>query len=499
MQLRLLISLSALALTIPACAGKRPQNSGRRDSGQSRLMDKTFAGQNACNPDDHLRPFIVEWDATDASSFQSHAANDLVVVKYEGCSLKVLGECKNDSVRGEQGAYLPPVWTSGSLETIDISNEGELYAKLPLGQATLGARVQGGEAFHMEYYVAGTSQATRDSVYRAEIQENPGCEGATHFVYAYNLGAFALGSKQNLDTQANASMFGFGGGGGTSSKRSAEKKGGDLATCKSEEATEVMGCKAPIRLTLREIRDGENPNAAAMEAPDTPESLNAAGQINAKLEMSEEARAHYDAAQRKMVAGDGKGCLTELDVHDRLDAKHQSTSPTSPVANMRAQCLMVAGKCKAGKDLARKFWETTQVAQYGPEQVDRTVEGMMRMYCRGDMSPREDVLQAMLELQKAATMTKKDAAFCDEHFSRIEKNRKKAKPKDDEDKQIIDLARNVMYITGKCYERAGACDKAWKAYKKIEGWRIEKEGGQVLPDETLRAGFESLFAKCKGK
>src|SRR5690606_32817317 len=248
-----------------------------------------FAGQNACNPEDHTRPFIIEWDATDMSSFESLAASDVVIVKYEGCKLRVLDECKNDSIRGSQGAYKPPEWTSGSLETIDIHNEGELYAKLPLGQATLGGRVAGGERFHMEYFVAGTVYATRDSVYRDDFESNPGCEEATHFVYGYNLGAFALGSANELKTEVGGSAFGFGAGGKTSSGSSAEKKGGDLTVCKSDTATEVMGCKTPIRLNLRAIRDGANPDAEAMTAADTDASLNAAGQLAAKMEMSDEA------------------------------------------------------------------------------------------------------------------------------------------------------------------------------------------------------------------
>src|SRR5689334_5903292 len=181
MRKKLEISLLALAgltagLALTTSCVKLKQTHGSRASGQSRLMDESFAAQNACNPEDHTRPFIIEWDATDMSSFESHAANDIVIVKYEGCKLRVLDECRNDSIRGSQGAYKPPEWTSGSLETLDIHNEGELYAKLPLGQATLGGRVSAGESFHMEYFVAGTVNATRDAVYREDIESNPGCD-----------------------------------------------------------------------------------------------------------------------------------------------------------------------------------------------------------------------------------------------------------------------------------------------------------------------------------
>jgi hypothetical protein len=63
-------------------------------------MDKTFAGQDRCSPKRHDRPFIIEWDATDLSQFESITSNDLVFVRYEGCDLHVVDSCRNDSVKG---------------------------------------------------------------------------------------------------------------------------------------------------------------------------------------------------------------------------------------------------------------------------------------------------------------------------------------------------------------------------------------------------------------
>ncbi len=495
-----LFFVSVLALGPLSCL--KADQTGKRASGQSRLMDQTFAGQNACNPDNHLRPFIIEWDATDMSSFEAIAANDIVVVRYEGCSLTVLEECRNDSIRGSQGSYKPPEWTSGSLETIDISNEGELYAKLPLGSASLGGRVSGGEKFHMEYYVAGTRTATRDAVYTADLADNPGCEGATHFVYGYNLGAFALGSAAELNTTVGGSVYGFGAGGSTSSKNSAEKKGGDLATCKSDSATEVQGCKAPIRLTLRKIREGENPEQEAMRAPDTEESLNAAGALAAKLEMSDEAKAHADAAVAKMNSGDGKGCLKELDAHAKLDPKNASTNPSSVYALFRSQCLMQAGKCDAGKQLARQYYEKTSLQQYGPEQIDRTVDGMVSLYCQGKMSDRDRVLAAFTELSKGANITKKDPKFCKEHHDILTKLGPKVKPKDEEDWTIVNLEKNVGIMAAMCYGRAGDCATAYKVYVDFMVKDRPDAFAKTPPDqlkEILRPAFESTVPKCKGK
>ena len=223
----------------------------------------------------------------------------------------------------------------------------------------------------MEYYVAGTRNATRPSVYRDDIKSNPGCEGATHFVYGYNLGAFALGSAQELHTEVTASAYGFGAGGSTDSTRSAEKKGGDLGVCKAESATEVQGCKAPIRLTLREIRAGENPDQTAMKKPDNAESMTAAMLVDTKLEMSKQAKAHFESARAKSRAGDGKGCLKELDKHDKAEPKKPSTDPKVNVSALRGKCLLQAGKCKAGKQLLTKSFMNMWARSTGPNSWTR--------------------------------------------------------------------------------------------------------------------------------
>ncbi|MEZ4384879.1 MAG: hypothetical protein R3A79_26345 [Nannocystaceae bacterium] len=499
MTRHLLPLLAALPLAAVSCKSV-PGGSGTRESGQSRLMDESFAAKNACNPDNHKRPFIIEWDATDMSSFESYAADDVVIVRYEGCHLEILDECRNDSIRGSQGSYKPVEWTSGSLEKLEIANEGELYAKLPLGEATLGGRVRGGEKFSMEYYVAGTRNATRDSVYRDDIVSNPGCEGATHFVYGYNLGAFALGSVEDFSAEAGGSVYGFGAGGNTSKTRKADKKGGSLGVCQSDSATEIDGCKAPIRLTLRAIRDGEDPNKETMRAEDSDASLNAAGQLSAKLDMSEEAQARYDAAVRKMNSKDGNGCIAELDGHDVLNPKQKSTDHKAYQAVARSQCLMLAGKCDAGKQLARKYFEGTMGATHGVEQVDKTVQAMAMMHCQGKMSPRDELLAALFVLQQGAYVSKKSPDDCDKAFKTAWKLKGKVKPKDEDDRQIADLDRSLYHTAASCFAKAGDCDQAWKTFDKAYPADIlanVKDPAQK--DQIMKSNFDSMVSKCKGK
>jgi hypothetical protein len=488
-------SFCALLLSLCACGPSMP-------AGQSNLSEQTFAGQNECNPKSHDRPFIIEWDATDMSSFEAHAANDVVVARYEGCELKVLDQCRNDSVRGQLGAYKPVEWTSGSLEKLEISSEEDLYAKLPLGAATLGGRVSHGEKFRMEYYVAGTRSATRDAVYASDLADLPGCKGATHFVYGYNLGAFALGTVTETNIEAEGSLYGFGAGGGKKTSTSADKKGGELPTCKSDSAKEIEGCKVPIRLTLREVQAGENPDKEAMKAPDTDESLNAAGKLAAKMDMSDEARARYEAATQKSSSGDGAGCLKELDAHDKLDPKHKSSDPKSGLGYQRAICLMQAGQCDPGKQLLRKSLEATQGNQTSPEQIDRTVDALAGRSCQGgNLSARDQVLKALADLQQGAYMTKKDAAFCMKAYETAKRLGPSVKPRDDEDQQILSMDRTLGFTTATCLGRAGDCDAAYKVYVESQP-KEAKEGYAKIKDakqreQIIRSSFETVVQKCK--
>jgi hypothetical protein len=341
----LLASLSIVGTT--SCGGSLPAVGPSRDSGQSSLMDETLAGKS-CDAANHDKPFVIEWDATDMSIFEGRAATDVVFVKYEGCKLQVLDGCANDSIRGSLGAYRPVEWTSGSVERIEINNEGELYAKLPLGVATLGGRVHAGESFAMEYFVSGVRSSTRSAMYQGDLQNIAGCKGATHFVYGYALGAFALKSKTDVGGEVTAEVQGIGAGGKQQKTSKAEKEGGVLSTCRTETAKETRTCQIPIRLILRPLEAGASEQPAAPPPPASSE----------KAELTVEEVKLRESGARKRVAKDGKGCIADLDEADRRfpNSARLSTRPDG-MMNIRAECLMLTGECDAGKKQLRMAFE----------------------------------------------------------------------------------------------------------------------------------------------
>lgn len=491
---RIALSLLILSgITVAACGTPTPPG------GMGKLGDKTFAGQNKCNPKSHDRPFIIEWDATDQSSFQSYAASDVVVVKYEGCEMKVLDGCREDNAKGKNGVYNPVQWTSGGVETIDIHDQGELYSKLPLGAATLSGKVESGEKLHMEYYVSGTRTSTRDSLYRAELDKNPRCAGATHFVYAYNLGAFAIATQSNLKGEINGSYLGFGAGGSKSNETKTEKKGGELSSCKGNEAREIEGCKVPVRLTLREISPGDNPAKAALSGKESDKALNATGLLKAETDAQKKALALYESARQKSESGDGKGCLADLDQHDQLDPRPGglSTNGASIDAAMtRGHCLALAGQCSgAARDLLRKAWEA-RTPEAPAERIDGVVSAELGKYCRvGNGSGVDDkskfaVAKTTL-LNGGNGITRTTVTECQTAFDDWMKLHAKVDPTAKYD--------SVTYNATMCFVKAGDCAAAWKTYKAINDAKGPGDGWKGKDDKQTRVGFEGIAGECKGK
>ena len=60
--------------------------------------------------------------------------------------------------------------------------------------------------------------------------------------------------------------------------RGADKRGGDLATCQGSGAREVDRCKVPIRLALRGITEGANPDVTAALSPETADAWQRRGE-----------------------------------------------------------------------------------------------------------------------------------------------------------------------------------------------------------------------------
>jgi hypothetical protein len=298
---------------------------------------------------------------------------------------------------------------------------------------------------------------------------------------------------------AGGSLYGFGAGGSQKQHEKAEKKGGDLATCTSESASELATCKVPIRLTLRPIEAGDNPDHANRRAPDTDASLNAAGKVAATVEMSAEAKQRYEAALAKLRAGDGKSCLAELDAHDELDPKHQSTEPSSGLDMERPKCLMLSGQCDAGKALARKYVEHRGPGKWA--STDAEVEDLVGRYCRGKMSKRDELLTALHVIVQGYTVGQVPAEDCAKAYATAKRLLKIVKPKSTQDRPIAGAGDGMHYWAASCAARARDCKTAFRLFK--DGFQSTPAYESLKTNEArenyIRTGFKNSIGSITGQ
>src|SRR5262249_54560395 len=75
-------------------------------------------------------PLVTEWPATEKANLEILVRQGAVAVAFSGCSMKVLSNC---TLQGRYGwNQISPV-----SDYFEISDEDELYARLPLGAAAL--------------------------------------------------------------------------------------------------------------------------------------------------------------------------------------------------------------------------------------------------------------------------------------------------------------------------------------------------------------------------
>jgi hypothetical protein len=122
-------------------------------------------------------------------------------------------------------------------------------------------------------------------------------------------------------------------------------------------------------------------------------STNVRGPTEGDIDRMAQAERHDFQAETKLSAGDGQGCLSELDAHDRLDPRpdSQSTNPVSWVrARVRAACLILAGKCEAGRQLFRKSAEGFRTDTGIVERFQNGIDQLQKKYgkhCQGNDVP----------------------------------------------------------------------------------------------------------------
>ncbi|CAN5550630.1 hypothetical protein BH09MYX1_BH09MYX1_38060 [soil metagenome] len=129
-------------------------------------------------------------------------------------------------------------------------------------------------------------------------------------------------------------------------------------------------------------------------APAMGTSTGAGGQVELSKLMLAVSQAHQ--------AGDGRACL---DAFDKLEKDPSYTDPGG-YQYMKANCLMMSGRCEDGRKLARAYWQSPRPAtqQMGPVEIENAVGGSAQMYCpTAQLTPVERGRRAQMMIGKGQT------------------------------------------------------------------------------------------------
>src|SRR5512138_1006253 len=169
------LALVLAAAALAGCAGPRyagpaiPELAGRE--GRCRV------GGGRSNP------LVTEWPASEKANLEAQLATGAVAVEYTGCSMRVLAQCRLPGGYGWQR-------TTPSSDTIEIEDEDQLYAKLPLGAVSLEGELKRTGKLTVYTHVAG--QLRVSGVVPEQVPLHGECARATHVVSALAVGAFSL-------------------------------------------------------------------------------------------------------------------------------------------------------------------------------------------------------------------------------------------------------------------------------------------------------------------
>jgi hypothetical protein len=159
--------------------------------------------------------------------------------------MKVLSQC---TVRGSYRWHR----TTPSTDYIEIKSEDELYAKLPLGAASLQGELEASGQLSMETIVAGQYRLGLDAPGKANLEGR--CAGATHILDGLAVGAFELkaGAEKKGSVKAEATVAGVGAGAGGSRGGSKYRirQAGNLDNCGATEEAPDPSCASPIQMFL---------------------------------------------------------------------------------------------------------------------------------------------------------------------------------------------------------------------------------------------------------
>ncbi len=225
----------------PAADLKAPTN--QEVLGKAQCTD----GQATTTPD------LMAWDSESRLNLSRLRNAGIVAVRYQAHGCDVHMELLSNCIAQGTYQFTPYV----SKESKVAHDESELFAKLPLGAASLSGKVAGNQSVRTDYLLVGEHALPPDATFKRADFQGADCARATHVISAVYVGGFALVTGNEREIDAAVTVFGAGGGAGQTASVERIASEGDPDACDRAQKTHTPddACNVPLRVGLLPISD----------------------------------------------------------------------------------------------------------------------------------------------------------------------------------------------------------------------------------------------------
>lgn len=198
------------------------------------------------------RPYVVGWDELKLNDLQRAIdAGQPLAVRFEGCELEPLLGCTTATGRY---AFSPATMTKP--QSIELRSRDDAYAQFQIGGVGLEAHFDTYSTLEVTRALGGTWEVGERGDFFADEFEGSRCQGATHVVYAVDVGAYRVHGLRGRGGGGSAKGGPAAAGADTSASRAELTHKGNPETCRQSGWGNIPAseCKTPLRLTLHPIR-----------------------------------------------------------------------------------------------------------------------------------------------------------------------------------------------------------------------------------------------------
>lgn len=238
------LPVTAALLLLSACPAGKVADSVRSDAPTAtQALGDAPAASCGATPQ-YGEPLVIDLPSKGRLDLELAMRDGVPVVHYDCGKLELVRGCKIDGSFEYAGVSLKE-------DVVVLSNRDEVRANLPISGATIAASLERGTSLQLALAMIGKQSTTLREATAADLHGS--CDGATHFVRASVVGAFALERGSDASVRAAAEIFGAGVSAGSGTDRAATIRDGKVDDCRNAapDGDKPPGqCASSIRLEL---------------------------------------------------------------------------------------------------------------------------------------------------------------------------------------------------------------------------------------------------------